>query len=622
MTSPRSATPVTGISALAGLLVVVFCIAGLLVYEAWSTGRSRREIAERGLQDYAAYATWSTARAADLAIGSSLSTLFRGLASNRIGQRSPLPPLSRLVASARDADDCKCSLVVPADYYFRLDFRDGRVTTARPSDVERKEEPSGWAAAKVGSFAPTEPAKAPLSDDGSWLAGVLTPAAADDGIPFRVLFLGRRNAMRAVGFVPQRDSAGRTIGMLGFVSSPEQYANSLFTHLWRSPRILPAAITRGIPDDSLLTATVSTSDGTEIYRSTGWEQELLSDTASLASFGGGMKVRVALRRDAIARLGGRLIPASRIPVWVGLLLLTGLLTAIILRNLKREHELARLRVDFTASVSHELRTPLAQILLFGETLTLGRTRSESERSRAAEVIVREARRLMQLVENALQFSRAERPAIALSRERVPLAPAVREVIAAFEPVADARGVRIVADLNEEPESAVDRSALRQMLMNLLDNALKYGPPEQTISVGLSGPLESIVLSRAMLAPDQPQLRHVARLWVDDEGPGIPAGMQHEIWTAFVRGGGDSGTGCGLGLAVVRELAEGHDGKAWVESAPAGNGSRFIIELPAFPASSNRIDGGGRHDGGGPGDDGSAPRWANTRRPAGTPSGIA
>jgi len=220
--------------------------------------------------------------------------------------------------------------------------------------------------------------------------------------------------------------------------------------------------------------------------------------------------------------------------------------------------------------------------LFGETLTLGRTRSEGERERAAEVIVREARRLMQLVENTLQFSRAERPGVGLSPERTPLAPVVRDTIAAFEPLAETRGVRIADDIDQTVEALVDRSAFRQMLVNLLDNALKFGPLEQTITVGLSSPRPTVVLSGAMLAPQQSTTQYVAHVTVDDEGPGISGRSREDIWAPFVRGDIDeySATGCGLGLAVVRELATRHGGRAWVEDAPGARGSRFVIELPA------------------------------------------
>lgn len=598
MTSTRRPIRVTGIPALGLLLFVVFVIAGLLVYEAWSTGRSRREIAQRGLQDYAAYATWSTARAGDLAVGASLSMLFRGVVSSRIAAGAAIPSLAGLVEADRDAQDCKCSLVIPAEYFFRIDFRNGQIITAQPAAVaDHQEAPSGWAAAKVGSFVPRATPTLRVADDGRWISRYLTPARAADGIGFSVIFANRGDSVRAIGFAPQRDEHGMAIGMLGFVASPQEYASSLFTHLWKSARILPAAVTHGIPNDSLLTASVSIPGGAEIYRSSGWERQLLSDTASLAPFGGGLSVRVALRRDAVARLGTGLIPVSRVPVWVGLLVLTALLTGIILRNLQREHELARLRADFTASVSHELRTPLAQILLFGETLTLGRTRSESERTRAAGVIVREARRLMQMVENALQYSRANRPEIEVSAQRLRLAPEIRDAIAAFEPLGDTRGVRIVAELDEHARAEVDRAALRQIVLNLLDNALKYGPPEQTISVGLSGPQPTVVVSPAMLAPDQQQIRLVTRIWVDDEGPGIPPRMREALWAPFVRGDADSSTGCGLGLAVVRDLAARHSGKAWVENTPSGRGSRFIVELPALSSTTVRDDGGGRDEGG-------------------------
>ena len=412
--------------------------------------------------------------------------------------------------------------------------------------------------------------------------------AFPSGVNFAVIFARVGDSSRVVGIAPQRDSAGAVVGAFGFVAVPEVYARTLITHLWRHPQILPLAITRGLPSDSLLTASVSTPDGKEIYRSSSWSPGLHSDTASLAPFDGGMRVRVALRPDAVTRLGRGMIPSSRVPVWVGLLMLTGLLTAIILRNLQREHELARLRSDFTASVSHELRTPLAQIMLFGETLTLGRTRSEVERVRAAEVIVREARRLMQLVENTLQFSRAERPAVGLSPERVLLAPAIHDIIAGFEPLAETRDVNVAADLDETSSAVVDRSALRQMVLNLLDNALKYGPRGQTIRVGVFSPQPRLVRSPAMLAPEQETLPHVVRIWVDDEGPGISGRSREAIWAPFVRGDTELPvTGCGLGLAVVRELAARHSGRAWVENAPNGSGSRFVIELPSAGSGSDR-----------------------------------
>jgi signal transduction histidine kinase len=585
MTPSSRTTPARGIPALVGLLVVVFSIAGLLVYEAWSTGKARRELAERGLQDYAAYATWSTARMADATVTASLATIFRSVVGNRILPTGQLPPISVIEDDAKYLEGCDCALPIPARFYFRFDSRNHEVTTlaAMPRSVA---SPAGYASAKVGSFAQSEPPVVITDRERDDVSRAIERAISSTNVNFAMTFAQVGESSSLVGYAPQRDASGNIIGAFGFSAEPEGYARALITHLWRHPKILPMAITRGLPSDSLFTASVSTPDGRVIYRSNGWSAGLRSDTASLAPLDGGLLVTVALRPDAVSRLGAGLIPSSRVPVWVGLLLLTGLLTAIILRNLQREHELTRLRADFTASVSHELRTPLAQILLFGETLTLGRTRSDTERARAAEVIVREARRLMQLVENTLQFSRAERPVVGLSPERIALSPAIRDVIASFEPLAEAAGSNIVAELDETSSAVVDRSAFRQMLLNLLDNALKYGPREQTITVRLSAPVESKVRIPVMLGSEQEAVAHVVRVSIDDEGPGILGRRRDDIWAPFVRGNGSDSqtTGCGLGLAVVRELATRHAGRAWVETPPSGHGSRFVVELPAADVS--------------------------------------
>ena len=252
------------------------------------------------------------------------------------------------------------------------------------------------------------------------------------------------------------------------------------------------------------------------------------------------------------------------------------------RNLQREQELARLRLEFSASVSHELRTPLAQILLFGETLSLNRTRSDNERRDAANVIVREARRLMHLVDNTLTFSRAERPVVSLSPQRVHLAPLIRDTVNGFTPLASVKHVKISQALDDEVEAVVDAEAFRQMLLNLLDNALKYGPQGQRISVGLTAGHSRLALEPASLGQKHVVRRGTVRVTVDDEGPGVFGKAKDEIWVPFARGGNGEkpvGTGFGLGLAVVRELAERHNGSAWVESAPASHGARFVIELP-------------------------------------------
>src|SRR4029450_6763047 len=124
-------------------------------------------------------------------------------------------------------------------------------------------------------------------------------------------------------------------------------------------------------------------------------------------------------------------PGSRLPILLGLLALTVALAAVALMQLRREHELARLRADFTSSVSHELRTPLAHILLFGETLELGAVRSDADRRLAVETIVHEARRLMRMVDNVLHFARTTEGRVKLERTDTELGPLVESIATAF-----------------------------------------------------------------------------------------------------------------------------------------------------------------------------------------------
>jgi signal transduction histidine kinase len=252
-------------------------------------------------------------------------------------------------------------------------------------------------------------------------------------------------------------------------------------------------------------------------------------------------------------------PASRLPLLLALLAVTAALAGVAVRQLRREGELARLRADFTSSVSHELRTPLTQILLYAETLELGRATGEGERRRALGVIVQEARRLAHLVENILQFSRAERRMVRVRTELRRLAPLLRETVERFAPLAG--GVdRFVFEVEETLAAPVHADSLRQIVINLLDNAAKYGG---------DGP----VTLRAGLTKGR------ARLEVDDTGPGIAPPDRLRIWEPYMRlERSPAVAGSGIGLAVVRELTAAHGGACWVEDA-AGGGARFVIELP-------------------------------------------
>ena len=133
-------------------------------------------------------------------------------------------------------------------------------------------------------------------------------------------------------------------------------------------------------------------------------------------------------------------------------------------------------------------------------------------------------------------------------------------------IADERHARLESQLVAAPAD-VDADALHQIVLNLVDNAVKYGPPGQTITLGT--------------AVDETNGHRVTRLWVDDEGPGIPATDRDRVWRPFVRLERDRRSetaGTGIGLAVVQELVHQHGGHAWVETNARG-GTRVVVELP-------------------------------------------
>jgi signal transduction histidine kinase len=199
--------------------------------------------------------------------------------------------------------------------------------------------------------------------------------------------------------------------------------------------------------------------------------------------------------------------------------------------------------------------------MFAETLRLGRVRSEAEQARSLEIVDQEARRLTHLVENLLYFSSIERQTGPLRFEPVDLPALAREVAESFSPMAAARGVTVTIDAADGTTVDADRDATRQIVLNLVDNAVKYGPAGQTVSIGVR------------------RIEGRARLWVDDQGPGIPEAARERIWERFWRLDRERTTGVagtGIGLAIVRELAGQQGGRAWVETAPGG-GARFVVE---------------------------------------------
>ncbi|HEX6911182.1 MAG TPA: HAMP domain-containing sensor histidine kinase, partial [Longimicrobium sp.] len=388
---------------------------------------------------------------------------------------------------------------------------------------------------------------------------------------------------QALVFTVLFDDRQRLRAAYGLVDDPTTFAAPVFARVFVRARLFPASVARGVPNDSLVRVTVRGPAGEELYASApapGAPAAITVEEALPAEFAA-LTVRTELRPRAAARLVEGGLPASPLPLLAALLAVTAGVVGVAFLQLRRQHELARLRADFVSGVSHELRTPLTQIRMFSELLLGGRLRTDAERDRSLRLIDREARRLAYLVENVLDFSRGERGALTVRPEPMEVAPAVEEVVEGFAPVAVARGMRIYTDLAPGTAALLDRGGFRQVLLNFLENAVKYGSPGQTIAV------------RAERAGG------VVRVSVEDGGPGIPAKERERIWEPYYRLNREIDRvvgGSGIGLSVVRELVARHGGRAWMEDAPGG-GARFTAEFPAVDRlmEADTVDGDARRE---------------------------
>ena len=534
--------------------MLIVALAAFLTYEAWDAARSHRATAKRAIQDYAKFAAWEFSVSTKEVLYSTLAFEFSPTgALDAHDLEGPLPgpeilanPKSSHLLCARDS----------SRYFFRLDMRDGSFVTS--GEVPAKAMRT-WMTDTLPKNAKTYKA--------DWAYEVVSGSV--EGHP------------RAVAYQLKRDRAGHPAVLYGFELCFAQFAATGLKKVMAGYAILPPSLTGGVPNDSvsndsIFSARVFDGGGHEIFRSAVQYPSMYVGAYKLDYFGG-LKTVIALRPGLAKTLLIGELPSDRVPLLLGVFALSVGLAAIGVAQLRRESELARLRSDFIASVSHELRTPLAQVRMFAETLLLGRVRSDEERLRSLQIVDQEARRLTHLVENILQFSRAEREAIRLAPVPAELGSQVREAVEAFAPVARSRHVQVQTALDADVVCVVDPGALRQILLNLLDNAVKYGPLGQTVTITVRRSGEH------------------ARIIVDDQGPGVPAEHRARIWEPYQRlesAVAAAVAGSGIGLAVVSQLVELHGGRAWTENAP-GRGARFVVELPTGVRSDHGTSNGHR-----------------------------
>ena len=566
------------------LLAASIAVTTIGVVEASRAVRSQRAVAEHALRDYAGFAAWSYQQHLQARLGRATEELIGAFNHGHEVHRGMNTPsvesMPHYIFTDR-ACDCHRPQYGPGPFAF-LAFRIGTDTLGIQLNAHANPR-DGWEVDRGVPLAMVNEGAQRYPDAvRRWINDTITKQvrAHHEIGRFPVIIASHGGERRFFTYTVMPRLAGDTL-IYGAEYEPDAFASMLRTTMTDTD-ILPSAFTRGRPIRELVELQVTDANGRTLFQTDSVSHWSLDDTATIGETYGQLRVRAQIRPALAGQLviGG--LPRSRLPFLLALLGVAAALSFVAVGQLRREGELSRLRADFVANISHELRTPLAQMRLYLETLRLGRFTTDAQRAWSLDNVERETTRLGHLVERVLRFSRGERAAPD-PRQSTDVSAELRRIVAEFQPRDDARGAKLVAQIDEVPRVALQPDALRHIALNLLDNAVKYGPRGQTVQVRLSCGTAG---RRGSGAANDVQLEII------DEGPGILASDRERVWRPYQRGAQEQTAGSGIGLSVVHDVVTQHGGRAWAEDAPSGHGARIVVTLPALPEDTPPSDDAG------------------------------
>ncbi len=536
------------------LLACTLLITGIIAYYAYSTTLSQEKAINSALENKAKYTSWSFNNVKHRSLNGRLSYFIRPvteeiqeLTQNEYNFDTSVEEINRFIdqyecSDFSAGDDCEAYKKINVRSIFFFDPEDSLVEVSSSGNSESEKELKAWLKNYIGdeerhNFMPNRI--------------ILTTRLTSEGEERLLVFTNTEQW----ALVEHTLVAGYEFDIhdLGRVMEA----------IWTSADILPPSIDGQQPSDLSMNINVSTKKGSSIFSSAAPPEEAIKVDGAIGQridfLDGSISIYDDGRFDYM--MGG--LPSARMTLLGVLFTLAMGLSVVAYLLFRKELAFSRLRSDFVSNVSHELRTPVTQIRLFSETLLTGRVRNKDEEHRALEIIHQESRRLTNLITNVLDFSRSERNDLTINQEYVQVDEIVRDTLEAFTPIARA-GKSVIQSEIEPISDYTDPGAIRQILINLLDNAVKYGSREQTILVYLWKATGS------------------CHLRVEDEGDGIPAEIRDKIWKPFWRHHPESKnnnrTGSGIGLSVVKQYTLMLHGDIRVENI-TGGGAGFEIILP-------------------------------------------
>ncbi len=349
---------------------------------------------------------------------------------------------------------------------------------------------------------------------------------------------GDKRVYQTIAIFPTIDEKTGTKALAGIAFDGDYLRDQFF------PQMLNEVMSRNVAEAQTDKNTVimvhGKSESSPLAACDGWDGGTPEVERNMEAVFPGLALGIKLRGTTLAAIGQHFFRSSFLTL-AGLSLVLACGIALTYRNVSKEMALARLKSDFVSNVSHELRTPLSLIRLYAETLEMGRL-TNPEKYQEYYCIIYDFREtdLRELVRNTLDSYRYQ---------------------------IEQHGFTYEEKIDEVPPVRVDREAMARSLVNLVNNALKYSQDRKFIGVNLYRDNGSL------------------KLEVVDHGIGIPHQEQSKIFEKFYRVGDPlvhNTKGSGLGLSLVRHIAQAHGGDVLVDSSP-GQGSKFTITLPMNPA---------------------------------------
>lgn len=323
-----------------------------------------------------------------------------------------------------------------------------------------------------------------------------------------------------------------------------------------------AARMESVSQDQFVVSAIDDQSGESVYSTGDIEMDMDAERSSLWLFPD-YSILINKSGDSIQKLAEERL---KIELFILAAVISVLLIALflVINAVRKEIDLANAKSDFVSNVTHEIKTPLALISMFAETLQLGRVKTEEKKQQYYEIIELEAQRLSRMIGRILSFSKMEAGKRKFNFEKQNICRLIEEIFDTYKYHLSSQGFEYHLNCDSQVFAEVDIESFTEVILNLIDNAIKFSPDKKSIEVGVERKKKDLIC-----------------VSVKDYGIGISLNDQKKVFEKFFRSENaliQKTKGTGLGLNLVWEIVSAHNGRVEVQSKP-GEGATFSVTIP-------------------------------------------